>query len=29
MCFTESGLLVQNKQVLFDDGNLDEKIANE
>ena len=29
MCSTESGLLVQNKQMLFDDGNLDEKTANE
>lgn len=29
MCSTESRLLVQNKQVLVDDGNLDEKTANE
>lgn len=29
MCSTESRILVQNKQVLVDDGNLDEKTANE
>ena len=29
MCSTESRILVQNKQVLVDDRNLDEKTANE